>query len=165
MFASRLNYSICELETRPLCHGNRCTPAVLSDPFNRYHPLEHLQLVAWRISGDSTRVLEFLSRYPDSSYQHGARVQTRPTSQHGGDGIASCEVGFFIDILADLYQQGLQHRTINVVRSAVSMTHRQMEGTPIGQHPMVSKLSKGVYNSRPPKPSYSVTWSVDKVLT
>ena len=73
----------------------------------------------------------------------------------------SCSVKYF---LAELYEEGLQHRTINVIRSAVSMTHDSVEGLPIGQHPMVSRLLKGVYNLRPPKPRYVSTWDVDSVL-
>ncbi len=69
----------------------------------------------------------------------------------------------FLDFLAELFEQGLQHRTINTIRSAVSMTHKQVEGTPIGQHPLVTRLLKGVYNKRPPMPKYSSTWDVDVV--
>ena len=43
------------------------------------------------------------------------------------------------------------------------MTHPQVEGSPIGQHPLVSRLLKGVYNKRPPMPRYSSTWDVDVV--
>ena len=44
------------------------------------------------------------------------------------------------------------------------MTHRHVEGVPIGQHPLVTRLLKGVYNTRPPKPHYTETWDVDRVL-
>lgn len=44
------------------------------------------------------------------------------------------------------------------------MTHIQVEGVPIGQHPLVSRLLKGVHNQRPPVPRYTSTWDVD-VLT
>ena len=44
------------------------------------------------------------------------------------------------------------------------MTHQQVEGISIGQHPLVTRLIKGVHNSRPPKPRYTVTWDVDTVL-
>ena len=44
------------------------------------------------------------------------------------------------------------------------MTHRHIEGVPIGQHPLVTRLLKGVYNTRPPKPRYTETWDVDGVL-
>ena len=43
------------------------------------------------------------------------------------------------------------------------MTHKQVEGSPIGEHPLVTRLLKGVYNRRPPQPHYSTTWDVDVV--
>lgn len=70
----------------------------------------------------------------------------------------------FLDFLAELYVQGLEHRPINTIRSAVSMTHVQVDGVSIGQHPLVTQLLKGVYNQRPPQPRYSGTWKVDLVL-
>ena len=44
------------------------------------------------------------------------------------------------------------------------MTHDQVEGVPIGQHPLVTRLLKGVYNLRPPQPRYSDTWNLDMVI-
>ena len=44
------------------------------------------------------------------------------------------------------------------------MIHNQVEGIPIGQHPMVTRLLKGVHNSRPPQPRYTQTWDVDVVI-
>lgn len=45
------------------------------------------------------------------------------------------------------------------------MTHVEVEGVPIGQHPLVTRLMKGVYNLRPPKPRYTYTWDVDIVVS
>ena len=45
------------------------------------------------------------------------------------------------------------------------MTHSQIEGIPVGQHPLVSSLMKGIYNCRPPQPRYTATWDVDNVTT
>ena len=77
----------------------------------------------------------------------------------------SCGVQPFLDILADLFEQGLQHQTINLIHSATSMTHQQVEGISIGQHLLVTRLIKGVHNLRLPKPPrYTVTWDVDIAL-
>ena len=70
----------------------------------------------------------------------------------------------FLEFLTELFDSGLQHRSINVIRSAVSMTHETTEGIPISQHPLVTRLRRGVYNLRPPKPRYSFTWDVDIVV-
>ena len=75
----------------------------------------------------------------------------------------SCNVKYFLDFLTDLFEQGMQHRSINTIRSAVSMTHDNIEGIPIGQHPLVTRLLRGVHNLRPPKPRYEHTWDVDVV--
>ena len=58
----------------------------------------------------------------------------------------------------------MQYQSINTIRSAVSMTHEQVEGVPVGKHPLVSQLLKGIYNSRPLQPRYSTTWEVDIVV-
>ena len=50
----------------------------------------------------------------------------------------SCPVQPFLDFLAGLHAEGLKYRTINTIRSAVSMTHNQIEGIPLDQHPWVS---------------------------
>ena len=54
-----------------------------------------------------------------------------------------CHVREFLDFLADLYEEGLEHRTVNSIRSAVSMTHCHVEGVRIGQHPLVTQLIRG----------------------
>ena len=42
--------------------------------------------------------------------------------------------------------------------------HEKVDGYEVGQHPLVSRLMKGGFNQRPPKPRYEVTWDVSKVL-
>lgn len=63
-----------------------------------------------------------------------------------------------------LFTEGLQYRSINGIRSAVSMTHDLIEGIPIDQLLLVKRLLKGVYNSRPPQPAYPHTWKFPKVV-
>ena len=55
--------------------------------------------------------------------------------------------------------------SINLIRSAVSMTHKNIEAAPIGQHPLVPRLMRGTYNSRPPVPQYCSTWDEAAVLS
>ena len=69
-----------------------------------------------------------------------------------------------LDYLASLFDKGAQYRTINLHRSALSATLRPIEGFCVGQHPLVCRLLKGVFNSRPPRPKLSPTWSVQDVL-
>ena len=68
------------------------------------------------------------------------------------------------NFLAELFDQGLEYRTLNVYRSAVSAFHVNIDNTPIGSHPLIKKLMTGVFNQKPPKPRYTGTWDVNKVL-
>jgi len=69
-----------------------------------------------------------------------------------------------LEFLCEHVDAGKKYRTINTLRSAISMTHDDVDGVRVGQHPLVSRFLKGVYNSRPPAPRYSTTWDVDVVL-
>ena len=70
-----------------------------------------------------------------------------------------------VNFLGDLYAQGYQYRSLNSYRSAISSVHDQVDGCPVGQHPLVSRVLKGVFNSRPPLPRYVGTWDIQVVLT
>ncbi|CAH1255216.1 TPR [Branchiostoma lanceolatum] len=63
-----------------------------------------------------------------------------------------------LEFLLSLYEKGLQYRTLNVYRSAISTTHLPVEGQPLGQHPLVKRFLKGVFELRPALPKYSFTW-------
>ena len=69
-----------------------------------------------------------------------------------------------LEFLCERFEAGKQYRTINTLRSAISMTHEEVDGVRVGQHPMVSRFLKGVYNLRPPAPKYTVMWDIDTVL-
>ena len=77
----------------------------------------------------------------------------------------SAPISDILEFLCDQFEAGKKYRTINSMRSAISMTHDDVDGTRVGQHPLVSRFLKGVFNSRPPAPRYSVTWDVDVVLS
>jgi len=68
-----------------------------------------------------------------------------------------------VNFLTELFEQGYQYRSINNYRSAISSAHDLVDGRNIGQHPLVCRLLKGVFNKRPPLPRYSDTWKVDTV--
>ena len=40
-----------------------------------------------------------------------------------------------------------------------------IEGFSVGQHPIITRLMKGVFNKRPPLPRYTYTWDVSKVTS
>ena len=69
-----------------------------------------------------------------------------------------------LDFLGYLFDSGLAYRTINVARSAISVTLQPMNGYNVGEHPLVCRLMKGIFNERPPQTSLVPNWSVSKVL-
>ena len=68
------------------------------------------------------------------------------------------------DFLTSLYTNGLQYRTIAGYRSMLSTVLPPVEKIPIGQHPYIIRLLKGVFNSRPPKVKLLPEWDLTKVL-
>ena len=65
-----------------------------------------------------------------------------------------------LNYLSTLFEKGLQHRTINSHRSAISAYHNYVDGKPVGQHPRVCALLTGVFNQRPPQLRYTFVWDV-----
>ena len=65
--------------------------------------------------------------------------------------------------LTEYFNGEAVYRSVNVARSASSTTHAKLDGLPVGQHPLVIQLLKGMFNNRPPKPRYSHTWGLTSV--
>jgi len=103
------------------------------------------------------------SKGTNTAYQSGWKRWSSWCERREIDSIR-CGIQCFLDFITSLFKEGLQYRSINLIRSAVSTTHLSVDGTPIGQHPLVKQLFKGVYNSRPPQPRYTHTWDVSAVL-
>ena len=59
--------------------------------------------------------------------------------------------------LTDRFNNGAAYRSVNLARSAISSCHPKIDGYPVGQHPLVVQLLKGILNMRPPKPRYTYT--------
>ena len=69
-----------------------------------------------------------------------------------------------LDFLTEKFEAGLKYRSLNCYRSALSSAVIPVDGFQVGQHPLVVRLMKGIFNSRPPEPRYSQTWDVSLVL-
>ena len=69
-----------------------------------------------------------------------------------------------LDFLLEEFRRGLSYRTLGVVRSAVSSV-ASIEGKPAGQHVLVCRFMRSVFNARPALPRYQFTWDPDIVLT
>ena len=63
------------------------------------------------------------------------------------------------------YDDNLSYSSVNVLRSAISSTHSYIDNVPIGQHPFICRLLKGIFNVNPPKLKLFPTWSVSHVLS
>ena len=68
------------------------------------------------------------------------------------------------DFLSDLFADGLQYRTIAGYRSMLSSVLSPVNNTPVGQHPYIIRLLKGVFHSRPPKTKLLPEWDLQMVL-
>ena len=60
-----------------------------------------------------------------------------------------------IDFLSEKFDKGLQYRTLNCLRSAISAYHVYIDVTSVGKHRKVRALLAGMFNQRPPQPRYS----------
>ena len=69
-----------------------------------------------------------------------------------------------VEFLTALFHQGLGYSALNSARSALS-TSIVCDGVPVGQHPLVVRLLKGVFQLRPALPRNEVTWDPDIVLS
>ena len=69
-----------------------------------------------------------------------------------------------LEFFTYLYEQGLTYSAISTARSALSSYIILEDGTSRGQHRLVSRLLKGIFQSNPPSPRYSETWDVSVVL-
>ena len=77
----------------------------------------------------------------------------------------SAPLSAILDFLMQEFNSGKAYWSINVYRSAISMTHPIIDSVRVGEHPMVCQLMKGIFNKRPPLLRYSQTWKVHQVTS
>ena len=70
-----------------------------------------------------------------------------------------------LDFLTELYEKGFTYSAINTARSALSSFVQLDDGSGIGKNPLISRLLKGVFQSRAPKSKYTKVWDVQIVLS
>ena len=73
-------------------------------------------------------------------------------------------IGDVANILSELFQEGYQYRSLNAYHSAISSVHEKVDRELVGQCPLISRLLKGAFNERPPRPKYHSIWDVDLIL-
>ena len=102
-----------------------------------------------RISGEATELL--LSSWRKKSAQSYDSLCKRWISWCAERNLdpVSGPIEDIVNFLAHLHTQGYQYRSLNSYRSAIASMHAPIEGVSIGQHPLVSRLMKGAFQSRP----------------
>jgi hypothetical protein len=69
-----------------------------------------------------------------------------------------------IDFLSYLFQEGLSYSGVNTARSALSTILGLEDGFKFGEHPLVCRFMKGVFELKPAFPKYKEVWQVSTVL-
>ena len=72
--------------------------------------------------------------------------------------------GTVCDFLSDQSGEGKSYSTVNSYHSALSGMLVPVNRRPIGEHPLIVRLLKGMFNVHPPVPRYNGTWDVNIVL-
>ena len=109
-----------------------------------------LILQSWR-KGTKQQYKPFIAKWE----QYCSQRQINPFS-------ATIEHG--INFLAELYQTGIGYSALNTARCALSTVCFTSEHYTFGQHPLVCRFIKGIFECRPSLPRYQETWDVTVVL-
>ena len=62
-----------------------------------------------------------------------------------------------VNFLTQCFEEGLGYSAISTARSALA-TFVTIDKVPVGQHPVISRLIKGIFASRPALPKTTVEW-------
>ncbi len=129
--------------------------------------LDHFQQLstAEGLSDTATRLLSSATRQSTNKTYDCAWAKWNSWCNRGKINPISASIRDILIFLGDQFDNDLQYRTVNVLRSAISSIHPWIDGKPVGQHTLVTRLMKGIANERPPKPRYTTTWDVAKVTT
>ena len=68
------------------------------------------------------------------------------------------------EFLTFLFEKGLKYRTINGYRSMLSSVIPPVGNIPVGQHPYIIRLLKGIFNERPPLRRLIPEWDLLLIL-
>ena len=77
----------------------------------------------------------------------------------------SAPISDVANFLAKKFKAGLSHSTVCGYRSAISSYHEEVNGQRIGESKDLTRLLKGIFNTRPPTRSLPPRWSLEKVLS
>ena len=121
---------------------------------------------SWKERGISEQAREILSK----SWKSSTRAQYKPyitkwelyCSDRRVDPMKA-PVENVINFLSDIFETGVGYSAVDTARSALS-TFLWIDGKPAGEHPLVCRFMRGVFNIRPALPRYEVSWDVKLVF-
>ena len=73
-------------------------------------------------------------------------------------------IGKVIEFLTELFHTGIGYSAIDTAQSALSSIILLPGGRPVGEHPLICRFLKGVFELRPALPKYTEIWDVGIVL-
>ena len=119
------------------------------------------------MQGVSQQTIEILA----SSWRDGTRTQYRSYIEGWCTFFERLQYDSFrpsvaniLDFLTMLYDEcSLGYSALNTARSALS-TFIVVEGVPVGQHHLVKRFMRGVFNLRPALPRYALMWDANIIL-
>lgn len=106
-----------------------------------------------------------------ASWKPGTEKQYRPHLKRWAQfcvrgNVSACNptVADIINFLSETFNRNVGYETLNTARSALSSLGIVVDGCRAGNHPLVIRFMRGVFNLRPPIPRYTATWDVQPVL-
>ena len=69
-----------------------------------------------------------------------------------------------MEFLADQYDLGVQYRSLTIYSDSQLHAHPQVDNVDVGSHPLVQRLLKGMFNSRPPVSHDNKSWNTSIVV-
>ena len=69
------------------------------------------------------------------------------------------------DFLSELFKTSdVEYSAMNTAKSALSAVIEPIDGLTVGSHPLIKRIMKGMFKTKPSLPKYTVTYDVSKVL-
>ena len=144
----------------------------LNGRLDMVHPLHSkLALLVTIISGQPSKIQAYQQWLQPSFVMPGEREPNSNTTAHCIDGrVLSCKGNPSVTPINDVveflssYADGGRFGVNTTARSALG-NFIHVPGVPVlADHPLIQKVVKGAYNTRPPAPCYVVIWDTDILL-
>ena len=105
---------------------------------------------SWR-SGSQKQYATYLNRWIAFCHDRATSVFCR-------------DIHVVLDFLVTLADSGLGYSAINTARSALSVLLSVESRDSIGNHPLIKRFLKGIYEKSPSVPRYTMTWDINIAL-